>query len=521
VAAAPHPVAPFPVDHLPPPVKARQAPVFALLRAGDSAYAQKAGYQSFARALVCYDRALALASRLLARLPGQRGRALYARYLVAHAYEKVPDSLRAVQTLRQVHRTLAAYPDSTRRRMLFVVEMALSSTQVRNYGLADTLLRQFVYRPALVNDPASYDFLTHYYLVQSRLAVYYRHHDAGPYLDSLQRAYRSAARPLDRLFLSQQLARLLADAGRYPAAYRFLATSVHIGDSLVDGGDLSQLRNALVASEQREESQVVAASRSHKRTIWGLSIGLGIISLLSFYLARQGRRAQAQSRRLATTNRELATANRAVATANQQLDAQVAQVELLNKEIQHRIKNNLHMVHSLLRMQERLTDNEEVHTQLQAARLRVESIATLHDQLLYRAPGLDVAEFLRTLISAVVACLANGRQVLTHLRTDDLPLPPDSHLPLSLILNEWVTNSVKYATPADQTLEIKVNVTRQANHTCIDYADNGQPTGAEPPVPSLGTQLISLLTRQLHATLTTPPDQPFRYTLRLPHVLPR
>ena len=57
-------------------------------------------------------------------------------------------------------------------------------------------------------------------------------------------------------------------------------------------------------------------------------------------------------------------------------------MELLNKEIQHRVKNNLHMIFSLLQMQERRTDNEEVIEQLQAARLRVESIAALHNQLL-------------------------------------------------------------------------------------------------------------------------------------------
>ena len=68
---------------------------------------------------------------------------------------------------------------------------------------------------------------------------------------------------------------------------------------------------------------------------------------------------------------------------------------MLNKEIQHCVKNNLHMVYSLLQMQERRTDNEEVIEHLQAARLRVESIAALHNQLLtnphspgyYRANG--------------------------------------------------------------------------------------------------------------------------------------
>ena len=172
------------------PVRAR---FFALLAAGDAVYAQKAGYRSFAQALGYYDRAQALADRaqdplLLAEavfargriydawnkdpqktigyfqqaaarfrpLPGQYVRALYARHLVAHAYDKVPDSLRAVQVLRGLRRELAGRPDTLLRQLPFTVEMALSATEVRNYGLADTLLRQLTRRAWVRNDPNTY-----------------------------------------------------------------------------------------------------------------------------------------------------------------------------------------------------------------------------------------------------------------------------------------------------------------------------------------------------------------------------
>ncbi len=126
---------------------------------------------------------------------------------------------------------------------------------------------------------------------------------------------------------------------------------------------------------------------------------------------------------------------------NQQFDKQVAQVELLNKEIQHRVKNNLHILFSLLRMQERRTDHPEVLAQLRAARLRVESIAALH-QLLLRQPGaLPLGEFLHTLVNTAVVCLTTDRPVITHLHTEAVGLPPEGYFPLSLILNEWITNS--------------------------------------------------------------------------------
>ncbi len=556
----------------PAPANARQAAFFALIYAGDSIYALKNGDQSLARSLVYYTRAQELAAAsgdtlllaeavfakgrvydawnkepaktiayfqqatdLFRQLPAQRRRYYYAWHLVAHAYDKVPDTARAVAVLRAMRRELAAQPAAVLRQMPFTVEMALIATQVGHYALADSLLTTLTRRAWVRNDPATYDYLSHYYLVQSRLDVYYRRRRPPPYLDSLEGAYRRTRPAPDRLYYAQNLARLAAAAGQYPKAYAYQSKFIYLGDSLHDKADVNQLRRALLhAAEAADRQQRQAEARSQAartRTLGLLSSGLVIISLLGFYLARQGRRAQAQARRLATvnyalgtTNQELATASQAVAAVNRQLDDKVAQVELLNKEIQHRVKNNLHIIYSLLRMQERRTTSPEVLAQLQAARLRVESIATLHNQLLRNPAGLDMSEYLRALISAVVACLANGRQVVTHLRTDDLDLPTDSHFPLSLILNELVTNSIKYADTAGQALEINVSVARRPHDTCIAYADNGRPAAANPPPPfrpehelgGLGTQIIVLLARQLNATLTTRPEQPFHYELCIP-----
>ena len=542
-AAPPPPVAPHPV--------ALRARFFALLYAGDSIYAQKTGYGTFARALTYYNRAQTLADRsqdtallaeavfakgrvydawnkepqktiqyfqqataLFRRLPDphSRIRYFYAKHLVAHAYDKVPDSLRAVQVLRQLRRELAGAPDTLLRRLPFTVEMALIATEVRNYALADTLLRQLTRRAWIRNDPDTYDYLHHYYLAQARLDVYLRRHPAAPYLDSLQAAARRAANVMDRQYYAHNLARLSVAAGRPRAGYDYLMQATRLRDSIDNNGDASTLRRALVESETqasaRQRHYEAAARIARARTVVLLSGALTIISLLSFYLARQSHHARKSARHLAQTNHVL--------------DEKVAQVELLNKEIQHRVKNNLHMIFSLLQMQERRTDNEEVIEQLQAARLRVESIAALHNQLLGNPSKLDLADFLKQLISAVVDCLANDRKVVTHIQTEALHLPVNSYFALSLILNEWVTNSIKYARPwpATDAIELNVAVQNRSGEVRIAYSDNGQPTEApahSARMPSgLGTQIVVLLTRQLGATLHTAPDAPFHYELRIP-----
>ncbi|WP_035564435.1 sensor histidine kinase [Hymenobacter sp. IS2118] len=536
------------------PGRAQSAPAtaarfFGLLRAGDSVYAQKKGYRSFAHAQRYYDRAQLLADRaqdtlllaeavfargrvydawnkepqktvayfreataLFARLPAQRRRYFYAKFLLAHAYDKVPDSLRTVRVLRELRQELAGQPDSLLRQVPSTVEMALTATQVRNYALADSLLGQLVRRPWVRNDPETYDYLTHYYLAQARLDVFYRRRRPAPYLDSLARL--RATNLMDRVYYGHNLAELYAAAGQYPAAYAARTRAALLNDSLNNGGEVEQVRRSLLRSEEQAlaRQRRYEASRQRARTwgLWGLGAALTIITLLSFYLYRQGHRSRQQAR-------ALAQANTALAGSNQELDQQVAQVELLNKEIQHRVKNNLHMIYSLLQMQERRTDNEEVIAHLQTARLRVESIAALHNQLLSNPEAPDLAAYLRSLISSVVSCLATDCQVVTHLQTGEHPLPAGSHLALSLILNEWVTNSVKYADPADHLLEISVRLRHEAGATCLTYFDNGRLAAGTPPPPAgLGTQIITLLTRQLGATVHTPAGQPYHYDLCLP-----
>ena len=518
-----------------------------LLNQGDSVYAEKKGYRSFGLAQRYYDSARTLADRsgdtlllaeaifakgrvydawneqprqtvayfqqaadLFSRQPAAWRRYFYARYLVAHAYDKIPDSLRTVQALRSLRAELLAHPDSVRRQVPSTVEMALTATEVHNYPLADSLLRQLVHRPAVRNDPETYNYLDHYFLTQARLDVRYRHPAHSAYLDSLRAGYARVGNPFDRVYYSQNLADLYAGSSQPALAYAYLRRNTRLADSLRRGGDATQLRQTLFASEERAawQQRHYEAGRQRARTwgLWGLGLSLATITLLSVYLYQQQRLSQRRAV--------------ALAQSNQQLDQQVAQVELLNKEIQHRVKNNLHMVYSLLQMQERRTDNEEVIAHLQAARLRVESIAALHNQLLLSpTEGLDLAAYLRTLISSVVSCLANDRQVVTHLQTVPLHLSPSAYLALSLILNEWVTNSIKYApTPPPQLLEITVHVRAVGGQTCLDYTDNGVPPPPGQPVAptGLGTQIITLLTRQLGATLTTPADHSYHYTLCLP-----
>ena len=515
--------------------------VFSLIHSGDNVYAAKAGFQSFAKSLKYYDSAQALAEKtgdtlllaeaifargrvydawnkepqktialfikaaeLFAKIPGAYVRHLYVKHLVAHAYDKINDSINATGMLREMYSEIAPKDDSIKIKMPFTSEMALISTEVHSYALADSILTRLTKRAWIRNDTSTYDYLDHYYLTQSRLDVYYRKLKYSLYTDSLQVVAEKKSNLMDKMYYADNISRLYGDMGKFDEGYKYAVLFKQASDSLNNPLGIGVMQTALQRSEllaEQRKMEYQEAVRSNKiKVIWLLSILLGIITILSIYLQRQKSKYLHQSKQLSNTNKSL--------------DEKVSQVELLNKEIQHRVKNNLHMIFSLLQMQERRSVNPETIENLQAARLRIESIAALHNQLLNNN-GLDFTKYLQGLISSAVNCLANEKKIVTHIAADTNELSTNNYFPLSLILNEWVTNSVKYAHSKDDMIELNISIKKIEEEICVEYFDNG--IRQQPQPEGLGTQIINLLCRQIKGKLTTLNDNSYHYQLCIPY----
>jgi two-component sensor histidine kinase len=200
------------------------------------------------------------------------------------------------------------------------------------------------------------------------------------------------------------------------------------------------------------------------------------------------------------------------------LRAALARQDLLAREMSHRVKNSLAIVASLLTLQARSAEGEPaVLAALQDARSRVEAIAGVHDQLWRQdggagegTPGeIDLAPFLHTL----VVNLASGAPA-HRLTCQAAPqrLSADIAIPIGLLINELVTNALKYAYPADRFPgggDIRVRADREGDILRVGVADDGigLPAGFEigRASKSLGMRVVGSLTRQLGATLTIPP----------------
>lgn len=533
-----------PVVHTPARLPQADSLAFeAYIRAGDSVYARKQGYASFARSLVYYDSAQALAyrsadtlllaeaifakgrvydawnkqpqqtiryftqaARLFGKLPGQYKRWVYTRHLVAHSYDKIKDSLHTVSTLQELYGELSQKDTSLLRQIPYTAEMALIATEVRAYPLADRILHRLTRRAWIRNNPSSYDYLDHYYLTQSRLDAFWRKPVHSFYLDSLQQVCQKSGNLMDRLYYSECLAALYVARQDYRQSTTYYAQSKTLNDRLNNQPDIDNMQQVLAQSARLAEAHKVAYERSLYKTrqaaLWLLSGLLALLSLMSVFLYKRNTLYRKQSGTLTLVNQEL--------------DKKVVQVEVLNKEIQHRIKNNLHMIYSLLQMQERKTHHPETIDALQAAQLRIESIAALHSQLLEGPGQFDLTAYLKTLIGSAVNCLSEERNVITHIAIDPVSLPSQSYLPLSLVLNEWVTNTLKHARTNGQAVEINVTVNHREGYIWLEYADNGQvPTHCQ--TTGLGCQIVTLLIRQMNAQVTPSALSPYHYLLRLPH----
>jgi two-component sensor histidine kinase len=177
--------------------------------------------------------------------------------------------------------------------------------------------------------------------------------------------------------------------------------------------------------------------------------------------------------------------------------------EVLLQEIHHRVKNNLQIITSLLRMQSRVMQDPAFRDALLECQNRVAAMALIHDKL-YRARDLarvSFPEYVRDLTNNILTSYTlPASSVRVNLDVDDMSLSLDSAVPCGLILNELISNCLKHAFPLGHSGTVHVGFHAAGDQLCLVVRDDGIGMPADVDLErtnSLGWRLIRALVQQL------------------------
>lgn len=187
------------------------------------------------------------------------------------------------------------------------------------------------------------------------------------------------------------------------------------------------------------------------------------------------------------------------------LKASLDNNRVLVQEVHHRVKNNLQIVSSILHMQGWRLSDPRMRNQFEQACGRILSLAKVHEMLHKQdsAASVDFVRYIHTLCSELFNLYGVGTGVHLHIKPGSLVLELDKAVPLSLIFHELVTNAVKHAfTEQGGELSIQVESVGDRGRLVVTDDGKGMSTDFDGQTGSLGVRMVSVLTKQIHGTLT-------------------
>ena len=185
------------------------------------------------------------------------------------------------------------------------------------------------------------------------------------------------------------------------------------------------------------------------------------------------------------------------------LEKSLHEKEILLKEIHHRVKNNLMIISSLLNLQSDYIKDEESKNIFKESQNRARSMALIHERL-YQSTDLkriDFGDYIRTLANDLYHTYVMDTSLIKlNIDVDDIKLDINTSIPLGLILNELVTNSLKHAFSQGESGEINIKFHMQMINYLLEVKDNGVgfPNDIDyKNTDTLGLRLVTSLTEQI------------------------
>lgn len=265
--------------------------------------------------------------------------------------------------------------------------------------------------------------------------------------------------------------------------------SAHERQQLKDSLQYAE-KEQLVLLEQQKNEILVSNQRITIILVGSTTLLLLVISLLLF-----------------RNNRSSQKKNKLIGVQKDSIERSLNDKEILLKEIHHRVKNNLQVISSLLNLQAGSLSDEAAIGAVKDGQHRVKSMALIH-QKLYQDDdlrGVAVQDYLESLTAELMNTFGmNQEELKVEIDTKQLKLDIDTLIPLGLIINELITNSMKYAFKRTGKGLLKIKMSEQNEKLALSVSDNGEgmDESALSSSNSFGWKMIRSLSRKLKAEIS-------------------
>jgi two-component sensor histidine kinase len=380
--------------------------------------------------------------------------------------------------------------------------------------------REILPRPFSVSGSEAYYKLARFYVTQQQYAA------AAPYLTTAARInafsgnqFYTANNRRDIRFLQYKVDSAM---GNYQLALEHHRQYTALNDSLSNVVKVRQLHQLQVQYETEKKEQAILQKDEEIKTLEQTDLlrqanvrqahFIRNISISSTFLLL------ALAGLLYRQYQQKKRANQQVTTQNTQLQHLLKEKEWLLKEVHHRVKNNLHTVICLLESQAAFLENDALKA-IESSQHRIYAMSLIH-QKLYQVDNVKTIEMSRYLPEFVQYLKDSfGITDKIYFRTEVEPVSLDVSvaIPIALILNEAVTNSIKYAFPGDRKGRIEVIMYHEAGEIVLEISDNGigiDKNIKDQTLNSLGVELMKGLSEDISGQIEFANDEGTKITVR-------
>lgn len=276
---------------------------------------------------------------------------------------------------------------------------------------------------------------------------------------------------------------------------------------------IAQKELVIQKQELKNANSELEAQSLKQKLMLTMVIGLALGLLLFVFLYRK----------IQKSNRKLQNQQVITAQVNNELKDSLTHREMLMQEVHHRVKNNLQIVSSILNIQSKNVTDEVALEVLLRTRERVKAIALIHEQL-YKTNDISEVNFKSYLsnLNEYVrgAIVSDAVSVKISIKCERVFMSLDEAIPLGLIVNEALVNSLKYAFRGRKKGSIRIEYyIDDSDDAILQISDDGVGllnTTLEAKESTLGSRLIELLARQLRGSLHISSSDGFGINLRYP-----